>query len=130
MINHKGLYGHDFWAPPGGGVDFGESLESCLTREFLEETGLQVDVRDQQFVCEFIKAPLHAIEIFFNVTAEAGQLLVGRDPEMGNAPQIIHSVKFMTMAEVRDLPENQKHGVFGFATSAAMLRELTGYLKI
>ncbi|MDZ7689989.1 MAG: NUDIX domain-containing protein [Balneolaceae bacterium] len=33
------------WMPPGGGLQFKESMEACLKREFLEETGLQVEVR-------------------------------------------------------------------------------------
>jgi 8-oxo-dGTP pyrophosphatase MutT (NUDIX family) len=34
------------WWLPGGGLEFGESPEQCLVREFMEETGLEVRVRD------------------------------------------------------------------------------------
>lgn len=36
---------HLKWEFPGGKVDFGETLEESLTREFLEETGRRVRVR-------------------------------------------------------------------------------------
>jgi len=32
------------WSLPGGAVEVGETLEECLVREMLEETGLQVRV--------------------------------------------------------------------------------------
>lgn len=37
----KGAHGVGFWAPPGGHLEFGESVESCARRELLEETGLR-----------------------------------------------------------------------------------------
>ena len=48
MLKRKGAHGEGTWAPPGGHLEFGESLEECAMRETLEETG--VVVRDVQFV--------------------------------------------------------------------------------
>ena len=39
---YEPLKGH--WSLPGGMVEIGEALETALTREMLEETGLVVDV--------------------------------------------------------------------------------------
>jgi mutator protein MutT len=32
------------WSLPGGAVELGETLEACVAREMLEETGLEVEV--------------------------------------------------------------------------------------
>ncbi len=39
---HEPLAGQ--WSIPGGGVEVGETLEACVAREILEETGLEVAV--------------------------------------------------------------------------------------
>lgn len=36
----KGAHGASTWAPPGGHLEFAESVEECAKRELLEETGL------------------------------------------------------------------------------------------
>jgi 8-oxo-dGTP pyrophosphatase MutT (NUDIX family) len=39
----KEVDGGDWWAIPGGGVDYGESLKDCLLREIEEELGVAGD---------------------------------------------------------------------------------------
>ena len=90
----------NIWTPPGGGVEFGESLEDTVRREFHEETGLEVTIKDLFFVNELLEAPFHAIEFFFKVDRIAGELKLGQDPEHSNNEQLLRDVKFFTREEL------------------------------
>lgn len=129
-MNHHGVYGHDFWAPPGGGIEFGVSITDNLVREFQEETGLDVRIGEFRFGCEFIMPPLHAIELFFDVTVTGGLLTVGHDPEMVDGKQVITAAQFLSPGEIDSLPEKHKHGLFKAAKTAQKVSDLRGYLKI
>ena len=64
------------WWLPGGGLRFGESPGKCLVREFMEETGLRVDVGGVVDVVSdvtvLVREPvrLHSIRLIYNVMVE------------------------------------------------------------
>ncbi|MCS6795148.1 MAG: NUDIX hydrolase [Raineya sp.] len=93
LIKHTNLGEAGYlWSPPGGGLHFGESITECLQREFLEETGLAIKIKDFLFVYEFLQKPLHAIELFFSVEQVGGTLKLGSDPEMCQEKQILQQI--------------------------------------
>jgi 8-oxo-dGTP diphosphatase len=129
MVNHRGLTSGNFWAPPGGGLQFGETLEQCVEREFREETGLLVHASRFLFSCEFIRYPLHAIEMFFLVEKTGGQLKLGNDPEMADN-QILVAGRFMSWSEISTLPADTRHGIFNFAAYPSEILDLRGHFKL
>ena len=129
MINHKGIKEENFWAPPGGGLEFGETIENSLKREFAEETGLDVEIQDFRFLCEFIDLPLHAIELFFIVKNKKGILKKGLDPEMMDK-QIIQAVKFMSWEEITGLNPESRHGIFSKIPESSKILDLKGHFKL
>ena len=126
LVNHKSLGEVNFWAPPGGGVDFGETLEIALKREFAEETGILVEVLGFAFGYEYIRNPLHAIELFFQVKQTGGRLLSGYDPEV----QVIQGAKFTSDEEIARIPTVEKHGIFQIVRAAKDLHQLSGFYGI
>jgi 8-oxo-dGTP diphosphatase len=127
MVDHAGLREGSFWAPPGGGMELGQSAVETLEREFLEETGLSITVGPLRFVTEFIHPPLHAIELFYEVTVSGGTLLTGSDPEL---PSTIREVRFLSTSEIDAIPTKAKHGAFGLVPTSGRIGELNGYFRI
>ena len=101
----------NFWIPPGGGLEFGETLHQALQREFSEETGLAVNVHELLRLHQFIKPPLHALEFFFRVTHTGGSLVTGSDPELNSAVQLIKEVRFFQLEELKQMPADCLHPV-------------------
>jgi 8-oxo-dGTP diphosphatase len=95
---HRPILGEkDYWCPPGGGVDVGETAEIALKREFLEETGLAIEVGRLLYTKEFVQPPLHAIELYFDVKIIGGKLITGHDPEMNLNEQLIKNVSWLPL---------------------------------
>ena len=130
MVRHRGIGQTDtFWCPPGGGAQFNETAPKALIREFMEETGLEVEIGDMLFVNEFIQPPLHAIELFFVVQATGGLLRQGIDPEMSLDGQIIEEVRLMSFAEIKSYPPKEVHALFQYCHSLDEVFRLEGYLQ-
>lgn len=129
MVRHRFLGNENiFWSPPGGGMQFGESAPETLKREFLEETGLVVEAGEMLFVNEFIKPPLHAVELFFQIKTFSGSVIKGSDPEFSEGNQIIREVRFMSMEEIKQLPANHVHSLFLNCDTIEDVLALHGYL--
>ncbi|MES2730527.1 MAG: NUDIX hydrolase [Bacteroidota bacterium] len=133
LVKHQGLGRNGtLWAPPGGGVTFGESVPQALEREFREETGLEIAVGRFLFVNEFIGLPLHAVELFFEVRVLAGELKLGIDPEMlshARKHQSIKEVRFLDFAEIKQKDEAEMHPLFRHCRHVQDLLALQGYFR-
>jgi 8-oxo-dGTP diphosphatase len=130
LINHTGLTEGDFWSPPGGGVEFGQSAHDAIIREFQEETHLTVALCNFRFVCEYIKPPLHAVELFFDVSIKSGNISLGSDPEHKPDRQILRNIRWFNFRQLMAIPADERHGIFRYAKTASALRKLCGFYRI
>jgi 8-oxo-dGTP diphosphatase len=72
---------HDppLWWLPGGGIDFGESPETSLLREFREETGLVVRHPELLVVTSDVRRrdngdQIHTVRVSYTVEQDGGEL--------------------------------------------------------
>ena len=128
LIRHHNIGNKGYlWAPPGGGMEFGENAEDCLKREMLEETGLEITVKRMMFVNEYISSPLHAVELFFETEVTGGQLQTGKDPEMPAERQLISHASFIDLNTIRTMDRQTLHNLFNYADSKEEILRLNGY---
>jgi 8-oxo-dGTP diphosphatase len=128
LVRHQGLNASGiFWSPPGGGMEFGQSAQECLKREFLEETGLEISVSDLLFIHELNRPPLHAVELFFEVKRTGGKLATGYDPELEAHEQIINEVRYFKSVDFQKVKAGQLHAVLSNIRAPEQVLNLKGY---
>jgi 8-oxo-dGTP diphosphatase len=78
LLKRRGSHGEGTWAPPGGHLEFGESLEACAMRETHEETGLVIGTVHFVAITNdvFESEQKHYVTIWVEGTYESGQATV------------------------------------------------------
>ena len=128
MVKHTGVADVPVWLPPGGGVERNEPAQEALRREMMEETGLVINNIAFAFVCELIKPPLHAVELFFTADYTQPSIVKGYDPEVQT--QVIEAVEWMHFNEIVHLSPNARHGIFNIGIHPSEILSLRGFYQI
>lgn len=127
LIKHQ-MDNRFLWSPPGGGVEFGASVEETLIREFGEETGMEIRVKKFLFFTEHIHPPLHAIELFYHVEADDFNHKLGTEPEL-SGKNILLDLRFIGAKEFSTIDRNELHSCLKSCTNPIELLDKQGHLK-
>lgn len=100
LVRHEKA-GKSYWLIPGGGVEFGESAEEALAREFREEVGLEIQVGKLVLVHDSIPPTRHrqVLNLYFVVTADKTDLKVTPDAVLRDAA--FHSISEFAQMTVK-----------------------------
>lgn len=130
LVHHKGLgKQNSLWAPPGGGMEYGEDAKQALQREFMEETGLDISIERFLFVHEYLDPPLHGIELFFEIKRTGGILKKGYDPEMSANDQLITEIGFKDLNLLKSQALDSLHYVLKQISEINSILNQSGYFK-
>jgi 8-oxo-dGTP diphosphatase len=99
---HSPVTDQQIWTPPGGGLEFGESLSDGVRREFAEETNLQVAVQRLVHINELIRPPFHAVEFYFEVSQQGGESALGEDPEHPADKQLLKELIWVPLGKLSE----------------------------
>jgi len=97
LVKHQ-RNGREYYLLPGGGLEWGESCESGLAREFLEELSVKVSVGPLLLVSESIepRGRRHILNLTFHVRIKGGILKLNPDRRL-------RAVRWVTRQELVQL---------------------------
>jgi len=106
LVKHQHpVTGFEWWVPPGGRLEDGETIYECAKLETYEETGLTVELGEIIYLREFIdlENARHNLEIFILASAFEGEPAITHlIPEDLDAAYI-KEVRFLSQQEMKGL---------------------------
>ena len=97
LIQHI-KHGKKYWLLPGGGLEYGETIEQCAKRELREEANLEIVPGELILISESIPPDMHrhVVNLYYRGEIKSGVLKKGNDP-------VINDLRFIPITELVNL---------------------------
>ncbi len=106
------------WGVPGGKIDYGETIETALKREMLEEVGLVIHDLRFAFNSEIIEdpkfhKPMHFVSLEFVARSDSSDVVMNEEiaefawvtlPEAFTYPVNVYTMRLLEWCKVHDFP--------------------------
>jgi 8-oxo-dGTP pyrophosphatase MutT (NUDIX family) len=84
LVVHEKMGVHAFTKFPGGGLELGEGTRDCLIREFMEETGMTIEVGNHIYTTDFFQQSAfretdQLISVYYKVHPVSDPALISQD---------------------------------------------------
>lgn len=101
LLTEQDVTKNRHWSLPGGGLEYGETIEQCIIREMKEETGLDVVIEGLLYVCDHFQDGAHIVHVTVSLTRKGGILGTGNGAEFARGK--IKSVRMVPLDRLCNL---------------------------
>ncbi len=95
--------GQKVYVLPGGGIKKGEDVFTAAEREVKEESCLKIRPQKLLYLKELFGPNQHSFEFYVLGEIKEGRLCLGCDPELSKARQILKSVLFIPLEDLKKI---------------------------
>ena len=110
LLSDENRFDRQFTKFPGGGLEFGEGKKECLKREFLEELGIEIEVKELFYLTDYFQVSAfdkkeQLISIYYLVKAENLNSIQtsSKSLDFTNGAQEVHRWKSLETLTPKDL---------------------------
>jgi 8-oxo-dGTP diphosphatase len=90
--------GTDVYMLPGGNMEFGENMQTCLSRELDEELGLSTEILELIFIAEVHHIDVDKLHCIFKAKIESGSI-----PKINPAHCSALEIVYLPFEEIKDV---------------------------